>query len=188
MLTGCDDQRKQDADLPIPVAKAVSDETTKPSQVENDGKENDSVEVEVGGFKFMVPAGWEEKPRKTDFILSEFSAPGDEGPARVTLSSAGMGVDANLLRWRQQFVKGPDDPGPRQSEFTFCGKQGQMLELAGTYSDMLGSGAQSNQRMIGIGASFGDDSFFIKMTGPATTVSNQKEAFIKFAQSARSTK
>jgi len=143
-------------------------------------------EASVGGFKFMVPADWEEQPPKSEFVLGEFSIPGATGPARLTLSSAGGGIEANVQRWRGQFIPGPNDPEPHESNVTLDGHQGTLVELAGSYSDMLNrNGPNRNWRMLGVAVDIGPTTYFVKLTGPAITVNPRKEEFLKFIESAR---
>jgi hypothetical protein len=150
---------------------------------------SETKEVTIGGFKFTVPADWEQQPPKSTVLLGEFSIPGDAGPARLTLSSATGGVEANLERWRGQFRPGPTDPEPRETSITFSGKEGTLLELTGTYTDMFSGGSPSRGwKMLGVAVPFGDTNFFVKMTGPASTATARKDEFIKFVESAQMVK
>ena len=145
--------------------------------------------VTVAGFKFMAPADWEEQPPKSQFVLGEFSIPGEGGTARLTLSSAGGGIEANVERWRGQFSPGPNDPEPRESEITFDGKPGTLVELAGSYTDMFAGGAPNkNWRMLGVAVPMGPTNYFIKLTGPESTVAPRRDEFLKFVESARMAK
>lgn len=143
-------------------------------------------EVSVGGFKFLVPADWQQQPPQSDVLLGEFTIPGEGGPARLTLSSAGGGTEANLERWRGQFSRGPNDAEPRQSEITFAGQKGTLIELSGTYTDMFSArNPGKNWRMLGVAAPIGPINFFVKLTGPQATVAAQRDAFVMFVESAK---
>ncbi len=200
-LLGCGEGPKPAVD--IPVAKAPALEASNESKPRStDSKPRD---VTVAGVKYTVPADWEEQPRKSDYVLGEFSIPGPGGPARLTLSSAGGGIEANVERWRGQFNRGPKDPAPKESEITFDGKPGTLVELAGTYSDMFGGGSPSKGwQMLGVAAPLGpkdyfvkladpvstvpqrrDEFLFVKLTGPAATVTPRRDEFLKFVESAK---
>lgn len=184
LLAGCSEQ-KPTVDVPVTKAPALeSAAKTKPGK--GSTTQSGDYDATVGGFKFKVPGDWEEQPPKSEFVLGEFSIPGPDGNARLTLSSAGGGVEANVQRWRDQFAPGPNDPDPRESEVTFDGHKGTLVELAGSYSDMLSRGGPNrNWRMLGVAVNIGPTNYFVKMTGPATTVNPRREEFLKFVESAR---
>ena len=143
-------------------------------------------DVTVAGVSYSVPPDWEEQPRKSDYVLGEFSIPGPGGPARLTLSSAGGGIEANVERWRGQFNRGPNDAEPKESEITFDGKPGTLVELAGTFSDMMNRGAPSKGwQMLGVAVPLGETNYFVKLTGPTTTVTPRRDEFLKFIESAK---
>ena len=181
-LLGCGDGPKPTGD--IPVAKAPALEASKESKPRStDSKPRD---VTVAGVKYSVPADWEEQPRKSDYVLGEFSIPGPGGPARLTLSSAGGGINANVDRWRGQFNRGPSDPEPKESEITFDGKPGTLVELAGTFSDMMNRGAPSKGwQMLGVAVPLGETNYFVKLTGSTATVTPRRDEFLKFIESAK---
>ena len=184
---GCTEQPKPAPEVPVPVAKAFDVEIV-PGASPSTAR-TEPYEASVGGFKFTVPADWQEQPPKSDVLLGEFTIPGEGGSARLTLSSAGGGTEANLERWRGQFSHGPNDPEPRQSEITFDGQKGTLIELSGTFTDMFGGGRPSkNWRMLGVAVPLGPINFFVKLTGPHATVTAQKEAFVKFVESAKADK
>jgi hypothetical protein len=184
---GCTEQPKPAPEVPVPVAKSF-DVKIVPGTSSSPAK-TEPYEATVGGFKFMVPADWQEQPAKSQFVLGEFSLTGEGGRARLTLSSAGGGLEANVERWQGQFSRGPNDSEPRQSEITFDGQKGTLVELSGTYADMLSGGSPSkNWQMLGVAVPLGPTNFFVKLTGPQATVTAQREAFVKFVESAKADK
>ena len=185
--SGCSERPQPAAEVPVPVAKSIASEAT--AETTAGAAKTQPYEASVGGFKFVVPVGWQEQPPKSEFVLGEFSLPGADGAARLTVSSAGGGIEANLDRWRGQFSRGPNDPEPRQSEITFDGKKGTLVELSGTYTDMLNAkNPGKNWRMLAVAVPLGPTNFFVKLTGPQATVTAQKEAFVKFVESAKTEK
>ncbi len=186
-LAGCTERPQPAPEVPVPVAKPVASEAVD-TKATGESK-TEPYEASVGGFKFMVPVGWQEQPPKSQFVLGEFSLPGADGAARLTVSSAGGGIEANLDRWRGQFHRGPNDPEPRESEITFDGQKGTLLELSGSYTDMFGGGKPSRDwRMLGVAVPMGPTNVFVKLTGPQVTVTDQREAFVKFVASAKAEK
>lgn len=183
-VIGCTEQPKPAPEVPVPVAKSPDVEIVPGAS--SSSSRTEPYEASVGGFKFMVPADWQEQPPKSQFVLGEFSLTGEGGPARLTLSSAGGGLEANIERWQGQFSRGPNDPDPRQSEITFDGQKGTLVELSGTYTDMFSGGnPNKNWRMLGVAIPLGPTNFFIKLTGPQATVTAHKDAFVKFVESAK---
>lgn len=188
VILGCTEQPKPAPEVPVPVAKGFDVEIV-PGASPSLSTKTEPYEATVGGFKFTVPADWQEQPPKSQFVLGEFSLTGEGGPARLTLSSAGGGLEANIERWQGQFSRGPNDPEPRQSEITFDGQKGTLVELSGTYTDMLSAGNPGkNWRMLGVAIPLGPTNFFVKLTGPQATVTAQKDAFVKFVESAKAEK
>lgn len=186
-IVGCTEPPKPAPEVPVPVAKSLGVEIV-PGASSSQAK-TEPYEATVGGFQFMVPAGWQEQPPKSQFVLGEFSLTGEGGPARLTVSSAGGGIEANLERWRGQFSRGPNGPEPRESEITFDGQKGTLLELSGSYTDMFGGGQPSRDwRMLGVAVPMGPTNVFVKLTGPQATVTDQRAAFLRFVESAKAVK
>lgn len=184
ILAGCAEQPKT-LDTRVAKAPALESETAK-SAPKSPAEKSELRDSTVGGFTFKVPGDWEEKPPKSDFLLGEFTIPGEAGPARLTLSSARGGIEANLDRWRGQIQTGPKDTPASQTEIQFDGRDATLIELTGTYSDMFGGGAPNkNSKLLGVAAALGEADFFVKMTGPAETVTARRDEFLKFVASAR---
>ncbi len=186
-VVGCTEQPKAAPEVPVPMAKAIGVEIVPGAP--GSSARTEPYEASVGGFKFTVPADWQQQQPKSDVLLGEFTIPGEAGSARLTLSSAGGGIEANLERWRGQFSRGPNDLEPRESEITFDGQKGTLIELSGTFTDMFSGGRPSkNWRMLGVAVPLGPTNFFVKLTGPQATVTAQKDAFVKFVESAKGDK
>ena len=186
-LLGCEEPQRP-RDVPIPKAPALETAGEIPA-MKDDKPKTEPYEATVAGFKFTVPADWKEQPPKSQFVLGEFSIPGEGGIARLTLSSAGGGIEANVERWRGQFSPGPNDPEARESEIALDGNKGTLVELAGTYTDMFSGGTPNRSwRMLGAAVPMGQTNYFVKLTGPATTITPRREEFLKFIESARQVK
>jgi hypothetical protein len=183
VLIGCSETPRPVAEVPVPVAKAIPADGTE--DLESDSKKTEPYETSVGGFRVMVPADWKEQPPKSQYVLGEFSIPGDGGAARLTVASANGTIQENVDRWRGQFQPGPDDPEPRESEVTLDGKKGTLVELAGTYADMMSGTPNRGWRMLGVAVPIGPTNVFFKLTGPAKTIGPRRDEFLKFVESAR---
>ena len=182
---GCDVSNSE-SEAPVPTAKAPPLSTATASK-ESSKPLLEATERLIGGVKFEVPAGWEEKTLSNSMILGEYSLPGDVGPARLTLSTAGGGTSANLERWRGQFQTGPNDPPSSETQMTAAGKEVTLLDVHGAFNDSFGGGGpKSNWQLLGVAIPIDPDhNYFVKLTGPRETVTARREEFLKFVSSAR---
>lgn len=184
LLAGCSGGGPA-ADPPVPTAK------TAPAAESSSGGDAGTASTEpkerrFAGIRFTVPAGWGEKPLKSDMLLAEYELAGEAGPGRLTLSTAGGGVEANIARWRGQFSPGEGDPAPVESTLTVDGHEAAMVELYGSFQDGFGGGGvKSGWGMLGVVLPLKQTNFFCKLTGPRATLAAQKEAFLEFVKSAK---
>lgn len=183
IVTGCETEPPQQE---VELRKA-------PPAVANDHRDDnrvitDETERVIGGLKFLIPAGWEQKAEfNRDVLHGEFSLPGPDGAGRLTLSTATGGKSENFDRWRGQIRKGPDDPEAVESEIAAAGKDGFLLEAYGTYSDMFSRGApQTGWELLGIAIPIDSrNHYFVKLTGPRATIEAHREEVLKFVRTAR---
>lgn len=172
------------ADPPIPTA--VTAPTTGAAGGEAASVSTEPQERRFGGIRFTVPAGWAEKPLKSDMLLAEYELAGEAGPGRLTLSTAGGGMEANIARWRGQFSPGAGDPVPAESTLTVDGHEAAMIELSGNFQDGFGGGGvKPGWAMLGVVLPLEQANFFCKLTGPRATIETQKDAFLAFVKSAK---
>lgn len=183
ILAGCSDTGPV-ADPPVPVATSApatgqgGDVSRKISTVPQERR--------FGGIRLTVPAGWEEVPLKSDMLLAEYKLEGDAGPGRLTLSTAGGGVEANISRWRGQFSPGEGDPSSAESTLTVDGHEAAVVELFGSFQDGFGGGGvKPGWAMLGVVLPLKQANFFCKLTGPRATIEAQKEAVLEFVKSAK---
>lgn len=183
VLAGCGDGRPA-VDPPVPTA------TSAPTAGQA-GEGSEKVlsapqERRFGGIRMTVPAGWEEVPLKSDMLLAEYKLEGNAGPGRLTLSTAGGGVEANISRWRGQFTPGEGDPSPVESPLTVDGHEAAVVELFGSFQDGFGGGGvKPGWAMLGVVLPLKQANFFCKLTGPRATIEAQKEAVLEFVKSAK---
>lgn len=184
VLAGCSTDQASLGDAPtIPVAsetllREVSDRSSTPS--------DEPIEKRFKGISLTIPAGWQERPPASEFVQAEFALDGPGGPARLTLSSAGGGIEANLERWRGQLTPGPNDPPPQQSTVSVDGREAVVLELTGEFRDQFSGGVpQADWSLLGAIIPTGPANFFLKLTGPRETVTAHRQAFRRVVETAR---
>jgi hypothetical protein len=190
--TGCADQAAPVNDLPVSTAKPLplpqppQSAGSSPSSTSAGSTLTAPVEKRLAGVRLTIPAGWEEIPVASEFLLGEYRIAGAAGPARLTLSSAGGDMTANIERWRGQFTPGPDDPPGDQRTVRVDARDVTIVELHGTFSDGFRSGdPQPGSQLLGAILPTGPAHFFIKLTGPRATVTAARDAFETLVQSAR---
>jgi hypothetical protein len=147
---------------------------------------NDREAPSAGKPQWEVPPGWQEQP-PGQMVLAKFALPGSDGAkAEVTVSSfpgdAG-GPLANVNRWRGQVSLEPVDASQLDRLLT-------QLEVAGRKAmlfDMTGLDRKTGQRarLIGVIVPSEGQTWFYKLMGHEQVAERQKEAFIKFVQSAK---
>ncbi len=137
-------------------------------------------------LQWTVPQGWRKSPdrpmRAVTFTMGAENAaecyvsvfPGDAG-----------GLDVNINRWAGQMGAGPLDAAAITAlpAVIILGDDAPMVEFAGTFTDAMTGNSIENAVLLGVVAKHGDNSIFIKLVGPASEVTAQKQTFIAFCQS-----
>ncbi len=171
---------------PVPTAAPLPASGATTSAGEAGKVLTEATEKSFEGITLTIPAGWEERPVASEFIQAEYRINAASGPARMTLSSAGGGLEANLARWEGQFQPGPNDPAPERTTVTVDGTEGVLIELNGTFTDgFSGGGPQANWCMLGAVIPTGPANFFLKLTGPRETVAARRDEFRTMVTTAR---
>jgi hypothetical protein len=148
--------------------------------------------VELGLIRLTAPAQWKSIAPSSSVIAAEFVLPraeGDNEDGRLTISTAGGTVEANIDRWKGQF-----DPQPQtasQEEVDAAGMKITIVDLSGDFNDQRGPIAPAvkrpNYRMIAAIIPRDGQLYFIKATGPQKTIANHAEAIHAFIRSVRPT-
>jgi hypothetical protein len=152
-----------------------------------------------GTLAFTAPAAWRSRPAASAMRVAEFvvpKAPGDPEDADVIVYYFGGGggsADANVDRWIGQ-VQQPDgsssrDKARRESQ-TINGLKVTTVDVSGTYVAEMRPGATEryNKPDFRVRAAVVETPrgpYYIKMTGPAKTVTAAQSEFMKFLQSLR---
>ena len=133
-----------------------------------------------------VPPGWTEAP-PTQMLLAKFLLPGQgTNKAEVTVSvfpgSVG-GVLANVNRWRGQIGL----PPASESELEGLTSSLDVLGGKAILVDMSGTDAKSGQkaRLLGAILPQGERTWFYKLMGDQEIAEREKQAFVKFVQTAK---
>jgi hypothetical protein len=133
---------------------------------------------------WTIPSGWQSMP-PSQFLLAQFLIQDGDARAEVNvLAAQSVGLLPNLNRWRGQLGLPPiaqeDDFSKMVDSLTVPGGQAQLVDMTGTNSK---TGQPS--RLIGVVLPQAGQTWFYKLMGDPKLVAAQKDAFIKFIQSAR---
>jgi hypothetical protein len=181
LLSGCSQRLAPDAS---------TRETNAPK---GDLRNHAESQVELDSIRLTAPAQWRKAAPSSSFVAAEFVLPraeGDNEDGRLTISTAGGTVEANIDRWKGQF-----DPQPQQAsqeEIDAAGMKITIVDLSGDFNDQRGPFAPAakrpNYRMIAAVIPLEGQLHFIKATGPQSTIANHAEAIKEFIRSVRSTR
>lgn len=174
-------------DLPVPEAEPLHLEHAKKSMATTQvaGKK------EYDGIQFSIPEGWEEiplSPAQQGLISASFRIPKVGDNVKLTLSSVGGGIDANLQRWRGQFQLPPGET-PTQETIRVDNTDVIWLDLRGTFNSgpAFDTATESGMRMIGVAIPRSPRDFYLKLTGPREELIKVEKEFRDFVKSARFT-
>jgi hypothetical protein len=149
--------------------------------------------VELDGVKAAVPADWKKEKPKTNIRYAQFRLPraeGDETDAEVVLFKGfGGTAKANVARWKEQFIppegKTIDDVSTVK-ETKVGGFAATYLDIRGTFRDTVpGSGKVTRRpgyRMLALQVEGDQNTYHIKLTGPAKTIEKHKKAFDRWLE------
>jgi hypothetical protein len=134
---------------------------------------------------WTVPAGWQEGPL-AQFLIAKYLIAGNDGvEASVNVSllaGDGGGLLPNVNRWRGQLGLAPVTEAELAKAATITASGG-----TATLVDFTGTDGRTSKatRLIGVVLPLGGQTWFYKLTGDANLVAQQKDALLKFVQSAK---
>ena len=134
---------------------------------------------------WTVPDGWQTGPL-TQFLVAKYLIAGSgDAKAEVNVSSLaldGGGLQSNVNRWRQQLgvAQASEDDLAKLPSIDVPGGKATLVDIAGTNPRTGKPG-----RLVGLILPLGGQTWFYKLMGDAATVAAQKDALIKFVQSAK---
>jgi hypothetical protein len=141
-----------------------------------------------GGGKpiWTIPPFWQQVDPGT-MLLAKFSIADANDAAQVNVSSLageGGGLAANVTRWRGQLglppVTAEDEFSKLVGSIDVANGKAEMVDFTGTDSK-TGKPA----RLVGVVVPQNGQTWFYKLMGDEPVVAQQKDAFIKFVQSAK---
>jgi hypothetical protein len=180
-LVGCGSSSPPPTDDP-PIPVAVREEP--PAKTNADPAT--AAEVTVSGFRLQVPAGWRQAeltPAQQGFVDARFEIPALGDDVKLTLSTIGGGVDANVERWIGQ-VQLPEGATPITESFEVDGIPVTWIDLSGEFRGMQ-QAPQAGWRMLGAAFDGEPRDFYVKLTGPAAALSQIEDEFRGFVKSVR---
>jgi hypothetical protein len=141
--------------------------------------------VELDAITLTAPAGWQRMPPSSSFVAAEFALPraeGDDANGRLTISTAGGTVEANIDRWKGQFDAQAKQAPPE--EIDVAGLKVTLVDLSGDFSDQRGPFAPAVERpgyrMIAAIVPVEGQLHFIKATGPQKTIASHADKLHEF--------
>jgi hypothetical protein len=148
-------------------------------------------------LKFRVPAGWVEEERTSSMRVAQYrlpKAPGDPEDASLVLYYFGQGqggsVTANIDRWIAQMKQPDGSPvkGAKDEHLETNGLKVTTVDLSGTYvaETAPGSGTFNNKpgyRLRAAVVETPNGSYFLKLIGPETTVTQWNDSFLSYIKS-----
>jgi hypothetical protein len=183
LLFGCRQGSAPDT-APTPSANGAAGPSSRNSSGDSAGP------IELDTITLTPPAGWERKPPSSQFVVAELvltRAAGDDADGRLTISTAGGSVEANIDRWKGQF-----DPQPKemsQEEVEIAGLKVTIVDFAGEFNDQRGPFAPAalrrDYRMIAAVIPADGQLHFVKATGPKTTIAAHADEINQFIRSLR---
>ena len=135
---------------------------------------------------WTAPSGWKEG-ELTQFLVAKYVVQGNDGAmAAVNVSQLdgdGGGLLPNINRWRGQLGQPPitDDDAAKLPTIDASGAKAVVTDFTGT--DMRNGGKPA--RLVGVVLPLNGQTWFYKLMGDPNIVSQQKDAFVAFVQSAK---
>ncbi|MEW4560936.1 hypothetical protein AB1K70_00310 [Bremerella sp. JC770] len=158
----------------LTAATAMADDTK---------KQADQISFGDGHLEMTAPEGWKSVKPRVGIIDVEMQIPaakGDGTDGRLTLMGAGGSIDANIDRWKGQFVKMTKDPEVKEE--TIAEQKVHLVELVGDFKDQRGPFAPAEVKegytmLAAIITTEKLGNYFLKFYGPSATIDQNKEKF-----------
>lgn len=152
-------------------------------------KQPEQVSV-FGSATLAVPPEFVRAERANRIIEHEFKATVGDKSARITMMAASGGVEANLSRWKDQFIAG--EIKPKSEQLKLGDWKVYLVDLNGTYKESSGGGPfapgkitnRADYAMAGaVLQSAEGRTYFVKMIGPAEVIEKHRKSFVKMIKS-----
>jgi hypothetical protein len=151
-----------------------------------------STSLLAAGLAFKNPEGWKSTPTSSSMRVAQFTLPrtaGDTQDAELVVyyfGGSGGSVDANINRWVGQMQQADGKPASAERQKrTVNGLAVTLVDVTGTYIAEMTPGAgerhnNANFRLRAGVVETPNGPYFIKLTGPAKTVTGADKAFEQF--------
>jgi hypothetical protein len=148
---------------------------------------------------FAAPAGWKTVATSSSMRVAQFALPrasGDAADAELVVyyfGGSGGTVEANIERWLGQMQQPDGKPSKavaKRESRTVNGLKVTLVDVGGTYVAEMTPGAKerhnsANFRLRAAVIETPNGPYFIKLTGPATTVAAAEKSFEAFLSSVK---
>jgi len=141
----------------------------------------------AGGLTWEIPQGWVRGPKRMMRVATFAPEGAQKTECYVTILAGNAGgVGPNVNRWRQQMgQKALSEAELAQlPHLEVLGKQATLVTIEGKFVGM-GEANVEGAVMYALICERDDDVVFVKMTGPANEMKDQKAAFEAFGKSLR---
>lgn len=143
-------------------------------------------------LSWTVPEGWIEEAPSSSMRRAQYRVPGAQGDGSciVYYFGPGQGGDAadNAKRWAEQFEQADGRPSTEVMKTEALEVDGivvLLVEVSGDYGGGMGGQALANAMLLGAIARGPDANWFFKLTGPESTLRQQKKSFEALVASIR---
>lgn len=193
LLSGCRDQEVKSYRVPkepVPVLASTPPPAPPPGTPASAGSDQTAMAstpvatASGDGLSWSAPASWEARAgsamRKGTYILK--GADGATAELAITAFPGDVGGDlANVNRWRGQLQLPPIGP----AELTLALERFQSNGLAIAVAEMVATSGNPPQRVLGGIVPYAGSTWFFKLTGPDTLVTEVKPAFLDFLRTVK---
>jgi hypothetical protein len=154
----------------------------------------------LASLKFDTPSGWIAKTPSSSMRVADFALPkveGDAEDATATIyffgATQGGGVQANMDRWMNQMAQPNGKPSrdvAKASAFVSHALKISVVDVSGTYVAEIAPGSaqhfnKPNFRQIAAVVETTGGNYYVKLTGPAKTVTKWEASYMGLLKSLR---
>ncbi|MEE2906481.1 MAG: hypothetical protein VX527_01480 [Planctomycetota bacterium] len=171
--------------IPTPTSSQATPDTAVSSNQDSPAlPPTDPSNTEFAGLIGPVPVTWTWEPPRHHFRVAQWIVPGRDGaePAELVVTTfpeaSGNTVQNNIDRWARQFRS--TDGSPSQPDIdtqTINDLPVTIVDLKGEYLGMGGGWHKADYRMLVSIVETPDGSVFIKLLGPAETVTANADGY-----------